>query len=640
MDREENAIPIFRSPNSSRRKCSGSTLADQLSAISKEENEQSDKSKWKSFDFMRSWKKRSFSRRRSLITDNSTTRSNGFSIFRNPFGSLFKSKRNDATSPEDINSMDKKNDSDHFFGGEEPHGAQGGWKDRIGYGPANLYTGGTIVNISAAKASTTKAQVSPSETKDVEIRANWKSKVDSFMDNSFMTLLALLLTVYALFWPDISLIAFDSTVDIYTSITSIVVMALFVIELFLLSLCRGKYFLSLFFCLDLIAALSMLSDIHWITNSSTVADMTVARYGKASRAARAGSRAGRIIKLTRLVRVAKLFSWQDRRSSSKEKGNVGHAGDIARKIANMTTQKVIVIILIMVFVMPLLEQEIVDSGAFVLLNTMVRFKAKNMSAQVNHTAHIFLSHYPETMSLEVGNITYVQKNVPNLRLNEILMLSESDGYVHAQARLNVRSNSAASSTTSILTTAVVIVLLTSGAYLFSVDSTRLANKMALPLADLCEDMEAVAGMEFDRGIEHVLGDVYEIRQIQMSFIKMKRGMSSFSKYVPRDVVSLLMKTNQEAMLGVEPKQLTILFSDIAHFTCICEQTAPSDLLLLLSDYFEEMSRLINQSGGTLGEFIGDAILAFCTYYKPHSHRFRFLFSYLYILSFFLFHSLS
>lgn len=34
-----------------------------------------------------------------------------------------------------------------------------------------------------------------------------------------------------------------------------------------------------------------------------------------------------------------------------------------------------------------------------------------------------------------------------------------------------------------------------------------------------------------------------------------------------------------------------------------------DLLILLSEYFEEMSKIISTSGGTLLEFIGDAILA-------------------------------
>jgi class 3 adenylate cyclase len=49
--------------------------------------------------------------------------------------------------------------------------------------------------------------------------------------------------------------------------------------------------------------------------------------------------------------------------------------------------------------------------------------------------------------------------------------------------------------------------------------------------------------------------------------------------------------------------------DIAGFTSICEQLHPPRLLLLLSSYFEEMTKLIVDRDGVLAEFIGDAILA-------------------------------
>ena len=60
---------------------------------------------------------------------------------------------------------------------------------------------------------------------------------------------------------------------------------------------------------------------------------------------------------------------------------------------------------------------------------------------------------------------------------------------------------------------------------------------------------------------------------------------------------------------LQPREITIFFSDIAGFTTICEKMKPNALLILLSDYFAAMSTLINSSRGTLLEFIGDAILA-------------------------------
>ena len=57
------------------------------------------------------------------------------------------------------------------------------------------------------------------------------------------------------------------------------------------------------------------------------------------------------------------------------------------------------------------------------------------------------------------------------------------------------------------------------------------------------------------------------------------------------------------------KPISILFSDIAGFTTICEAMRPRELLEMLSDYFQSMSEIISRTDGILAEFIGDAILA-------------------------------
>ena len=98
-------------------------------------------------------------------------------------------------------------------------------------------------------------------------------------------------------------------------------------------------------------------------------------------------------------------------------------------------------------------------------------------------------------------------------------------------------------------------------------------------------------------------------EIFKKHFKMKYSLGSFAKYVPYEVVHTMMSRGEEAVLGVTPREITIFFSDIAGFTTICEKMKPNELLILLSDYFAAMSTLINSSGGTLLEFIGDAILA-------------------------------
>eukprot|EP00922_Rhytidocystis_sp_ex-Travisia-forbesii_P073048 GHVS01108892.1.p1 GENE.GHVS01108892.1~~GHVS01108892.1.p1 ORF type:complete len:603 (+),score=110.44 GHVS01108892.1:230-1810(+) len=150
-----------------------------------------------------------------------------------------------------------------------------------------------------------------------------------------------------------------------------------------------------------------------------------------------------------------------------------------------------------------------------------------------------------------------------------------------------------------------------GLFFFNRDSNRLAQKLVYPLQALADDVEAMAYLDTHglSGPVEGLSKIYEIRQLQETFELMRQGLLSFAKYVPREVVGIMLRRGEGARLGGEPKVVSIVFSDIVGFTTIAEQLSPRLLLALLSEYFEGMSNIILRSRGTLIEFIGDAILA-------------------------------
>lgn len=85
---------------------------------------------------------------------------------------------------------------------------------------------------------------------------------------------------------------------------------------------------------------------------------------------------------------------------------------------------------------------------------------------------------------------------------------------------------------------------------------------------------------------------------------------AFSKYVNPDVVNQIMKNPDKLKLGGEMKNVTVLFTDIAHFTTISEKLKPESLVALLNEYLEVMSNVIMSEGGTVDKYEGDAIMAF------------------------------
>jgi adenylate cyclase len=98
--------------------------------------------------------------------------------------------------------------------------------------------------------------------------------------------------------------------------------------------------------------------------------------------------------------------------------------------------------------------------------------------------------------------------------------------------------------------------------------------------------------------------------IDDSVQNMRKGLRSFKKYVPAEVVTRLLDSRKEAVIEGEKRELTIFFSDIADFTSISERLSPEALVARLGTYFEEVTGIIIQGSGTVDKFIGDAVMAF------------------------------
>ncbi len=55
--------------------------------------------------------------------------------------------------------------------------------------------------------------------------------------------------------------------------------------------------------------------------------------------------------------------------------------------------------------------------------------------------------------------------------------------------------------------------------------------------------------------------------------------------------------------------MTILFSDICDYTSISEAMIPMHIFLLLNDYLAYMEKVIDEAGGFIDKYIGDATMA-------------------------------
>ena len=147
-------------------------------------------------------------------------------------------------------------------------------------------------------------------------------------------------------------------------------------------------------------------------------------------------------------------------------------------------------------------------------------------------------------------------------------------------------------------------------FLILISSAWISALVAKPLRRIALDSEAIGRFELEpRPLER--SQIKEVDQLMVATHDMKRGLRSFGKYVPADLVREILASGGEAELGGRKAHLTIFFSDIADFTSISERLAPEELVEQLGEYFEAMSNALRRRPpGTLDKFIGDSIMAF------------------------------
>jgi len=92
---------------------------------------------------------------------------------------------------------------------------------------------------------------------------------------------------------------------------------------------------------------------------------------------------------------------------------------------------------------------------------------------------------------------------------------------------------------------------------------------------------------------------------QKMFIK-----NAFKQYLSPAVIEELIQHPENLKLGGERRTLSIFFSDLEGFTGISEGLEPEVLTALLNDYLTAMTDIIQEEGGTVDKYEGDAIIAF------------------------------
>ncbi|MCC6467670.1 MAG: adenylate/guanylate cyclase domain-containing protein [Alphaproteobacteria bacterium] len=132
--------------------------------------------------------------------------------------------------------------------------------------------------------------------------------------------------------------------------------------------------------------------------------------------------------------------------------------------------------------------------------------------------------------------------------------------------------------------------------------------LARPLLRVVGQLRHVEEFRLDR-ITTQPSRLKEIDDLSAGLAQMGRGLSSFQKFLPTELVRTLVQQGVEARPGGRPRELTVMFTDLVGFTRLSESLGDR-IVPILADYLGRMSRLVHDGGGTIDKFIGDAVMAF------------------------------
>jgi class 3 adenylate cyclase len=141
-----------------------------------------------------------------------------------------------------------------------------------------------------------------------------------------------------------------------------------------------------------------------------------------------------------------------------------------------------------------------------------------------------------------------------------------------------------------------------------------ARRLTRPIRALTAGVTRVAAGDLSRTLPVRSRD--ELGRLTGAFNQMLEGLrqrdfirSAFGRYVSPEVAQQLLESPEGLRFGGEKRVVTVLMSDLRGYTRFAEQGDPARVMDVLNEYLARMTDIIVQHGGTINEFIGDAVFA-------------------------------
>lgn len=139
-----------------------------------------------------------------------------------------------------------------------------------------------------------------------------------------------------------------------------------------------------------------------------------------------------------------------------------------------------------------------------------------------------------------------------------------------------------------------------------------ARRLTSPILRIGEIAEKVGAGDFAARVEGVKSRD-EIGDLALRFNQMINHLGErmeLMKFVSHGTMSAIQNADEDGMeRGGERRRVSVIFTDIRGYTEFSERVPPETVIEVLNEYFEVQSRIVQEHGGDIDKFIGDALVA-------------------------------
>jgi adenylate cyclase len=151
-----------------------------------------------------------------------------------------------------------------------------------------------------------------------------------------------------------------------------------------------------------------------------------------------------------------------------------------------------------------------------------------------------------------------------------------------------------------------------------------SRSIADPIAAVRRGMARVEEGVLDASVP--VDDGSEVGLLEVGFNRMAAGLRErerlrdlFGRHVGREVAqAALEEDGEEVQLGGEVREVAVVFADVVGSTSLAGRRPPNEVVALLNDFFRLVVETVEEQGGWVNKFEGDAAL--CVFGAPTARR--------------------